>query len=240
MECQGLVLPLLRLFSVNCQFLNTFTSRHFTKTYFSLSGPPGCGIWWVWLQEPEIRPGVLLVPQKPHGMTLIWPDFAFPQVHQITDWGFSSCVSCCRCHVFPPPAVAWAHHPLWQRSDFPGFLSQQPQSAGCGDVWWQHSYLQCAESRQQVTCNQQPVSTVQAGLPSLGKMNVMPLMLLSFFAQWMYQQTPGACVAAQVDSARTELDRRGKGGSSLLCGCRWQDQQMVCLQQWPWLHRYYM
>lgn len=56
-------------------------------------------------------------------------------------------------------AVARSIHPLRLRRHLPGFLPQQPQSAGCGDDQWHHCHLWCADSGEQDLCRQQLVST---------------------------------------------------------------------------------
>lgn len=69
----------------------------------SLLGPPGCGLWWVWFTET--RTGLLLVPQKPHGMTFIhFPKLLdvilqCPLLPHAKYW-----VSFCFCHV---PPLQW-------------------------------------------------------------------------------------------------------------------------------------
>lgn len=59
------------------------------------------------------------------------------------------------------------------------------------------------------------------------------------YMQWMPQQALGSSVAAQVDPTSAKLNGRRKGWSSVFCGCRRQDLQVVSLQQGPWLHRYH-
>lgn len=137
-------------------------------------------------------------------------------------------------------AVPWACPPLWHCGDISGLLGQQPLSAGCGDARWQRCHLRC-EWGERVAYHQQQVRTVCVCVWKHSLMLQISLLLkhvVYVFVQSLSEQTRRSSVAAQVDSNWAESNGRGEGRSFVLCVCWWQDQQMVCLQQRPRLHRY--
>lgn len=169
-------------------------------------------------------------------------------IHNV-EWQFSSCRSSSFCHVSP---LQWPEHAIYCENTVTSldFSANNPSqqavamhdgSIAIYNVRSQHKKWHVISSRWGLSMwTEKLLHDTQKIINSmmLHTYNIALYLFVHVPVQWVSQQGLGSSVAAQVDSPRAEPNRRGEGRSSLLCVCRWQDQQVVCLQQWPWLHRY--
>lgn len=187
-------------------------------------GPPSCGLWWVWLTET--RTGLLLVPQKPHGMTFIHIAKLLDVILQCPLLPHVRFLCCC--HVSP---LQWPERVIHCDSAVTSldFSANNPSQLAVGmqdgsiaihSVQSQDKNTRVISSRWGLCAS---IVHHSLTIEQLLELLVAVSFFVSVSAQWISQQTLGSSVAAQVDSTRNELNRRWKGRSSLLYSCRWQD-----------------